>query len=97
METGLVRDLGEGRWLRAEAAPPGGWWLTLMEGGDRTARVRLKPDDFRRICNGKVTSEGDVEIRGMRAEVEFRIAGRFLGRLEKTSFGAIIDAAEATR
>ena len=68
-----------------------------MEGGDRVARVRLKPDERRRICNGKVTSAGEVEIRGMRTEVEFRVAGRFLGRLEKTSFNALIEAAEAAR
>lgn len=93
VELGLIRDLGEGRWLRVSSAPQGGWWLFLMEGGEMIARARLKPDDYRRVSHGKVATEGEVEIRGMRAGVEFRVAGRILGRLEKTSFIELIEAA----
>jgi hypothetical protein len=68
-----------------------------MEGSETVARARLKPEDHRRVCHGKVTTEGDVEIRGMRAEVEFRVSGRILGRVEKESYVQLIEAAEAGR
>lgn len=64
-----------------------------MEGADLMARVRLKPDDFRRVSNGKVTTESEVEMRGMRSEVEFRVSGRILGRIPKDSFSDMIAAA----
>ncbi|MGV3617037.1 MAG: hypothetical protein ACO1SV_17055 [Fimbriimonas sp.] len=93
----LICEIGEGKALRVLVAPQGGWWIMLIEADALTARVRVKPDDLRRITRGKVLTEGEVELRGMRSEVEFRVQGRILGRVDKGVFTGLVQEAEKTR
>jgi hypothetical protein len=53
--------------------------------------VFVSPNAMRKLVHrGLTLSEGNLEVRGLRWEIEFRIDGDLLGRLRKEDFLAAV-------
>jgi len=97
VDDGIAREIGERRVLRVRLAVNGGWWLALYENDEVIARSRLDADDFRRVMRGKVATLKELEVRGLRNEIEFRVVGRIIGRLTKQGLLEMIAVVERDR
>ena len=71
--------------------------MAVYEASELVARSRLDQDDLRRVLRGKVATLKELEVRGLRNEIELRVVGRIVGRMPKQGLLEMVAVAERAR